>query len=73
MKRFKVYYSYVIKNTKSGEVTRSKKDTFEIEAETIASINTDDVRYKIRKMALEVTEKGEEILHANYYGIEEVG
>ena len=72
MKRFKVYYNYVIRNIKSGEVTRSKKDTYEIEAETRASINTDDVRYKIRKMALETTEKGEEILHANYYGIEEV-
>ena len=72
MKRFKVYYNYVIKNTKSGEVTKSKKDTFEIEAQTRASINTDDVRYSIRKMALEVAEKGEEILHANYYGIEEV-
>ena len=72
MKRFKVYYNYVIRNIKSGEVTRSKKDTYDIEAETRASINTDDVRYKIRKMANEVTEKGEEILHANYYGIEEV-
>ena len=72
MKIFRIYYSYVIKNTKSGEVTKSKKDTFEIEAETRASINTDDVRYKIRKMANEVTEKGEEILHANYYNIEEV-
>ena len=72
MKRFKVYYNYVIRDIKSGEVTKSKKDTFEIEAETRASINPDDVRYKIRKMALEVSEKGEEILHANYYNIEEV-
>ena len=72
MKVFRIYYNYVIKNTKSGEVTKSKKDTFEIESETRASINTDDVRYKIRKMANEVTEKGEEILHANYYNIEEV-
>ena len=72
MKVFRIYYNYVIKNTKSGEVTKSKKDTFEIESETRASINTDDVRYKIRKMANEVTEKGEEILHANYYKIGEV-
>lgn len=72
MKLFRIYYSYVIKNTKSGEVTKAKKDTFEIEAQTRDAVNTDDVRYKIRKMANEVTEKGEEILHANYYNIEEV-
>lgn len=72
MKKFRVLYNYVIRNIKSGEVVRSKKDTFEVEAETRSSVDTDAIRAKIRGIANEARKDGEEILHANYYGIEEV-
>lgn len=72
MKTYVVYYSYVIYNNKKEAVSNSKKGTIEVEASDVSSVNTGRIRDEIRRLANKACKKDEEILHANYYKIEEL-
>lgn len=72
MKTYVVYYSYVIYNNKKEAVSNSKKGTIEVEASDINNVNTGRIRDEIRRLANKACKKDEEILHANYYKIEEL-
>lgn len=72
MKKFKIYYNYVIFNKKKEYITKSEKGTLEMEAERIDSLDTAKIRQEIRHLAFKMCGKDEEIQHANYYEIEEL-
>jgi len=70
-KTFVVHYGFDIKNPKSSEIGYYERGTFEMDAESSASLDTSLIRQRIRQLAEKHVKKNQEILYANYHKIEE--
>lgn len=65
-----IYYSFMIKNPKEYDLAYDEKGTFEVEADSINSIDTSLVRQRIRQLAEKHVKGKQKVMHANYYKIE---
>ena len=73
MKHFLIYYNYDIKDLDKDLVVLAEHRTMEVEAESRSKIDTDMIREKIRYVAHEARPHSNcEVIHANYYKIEEI-
>lgn len=71
MKEFRVNYSYLIVD-KQSEYADSGKENFVLEARSRNDIDTKEVIARVRRIVEDKCKKGERILDANYYEIQEI-
>lgn len=70
-KTYIIHYGFTVKNPKEEELGYGERGTFEMEADSLGSLDTSLVRQRIRQLAEKHLEKKWEIMYANYHRVEE--
>lgn len=70
-KTFIIHYGFDIKNPKAYDLAYYERGTFEMDADSMGSIDTSLVRQRIRQLAEKHVKKNQQIIYANYHKIEE--
>lgn len=73
MKRFRVYYSFDIKDPATDLVVEHSKGTFEVEAKNLKSINSKELKSEIYNIAANFKSFSSYYVgYSNYYKLEEI-
>ncbi len=73
MRKFLIYYSFTIKDPKTDLVVQDNKGSFEVEANSMRDIDTDDIRAKVSRIAHDYrSDPSYYVNYSNYYRIDEI-
>lgn len=66
-----VHYCFTIKDPKKDELSYWERDVMEVEASSLATVDTGLVQQRIKQMAeSKIKNKKEQVIYANYHKIE---